>query len=239
MSARLSRFRNSPAGTRELQESRHSSSKLIVNGLYFSLSRMTDGESGSRYETFGVPGLLRRARNAYGNLIRQEFADAGFDDMPRHGAYVLARVYGGISAPADLTRDLGISKQAVSQLIDTMVMRGYLERTPDAEDRRRMALSLSPRGEAAATAGWQAATQADAELASRLSPDGVAALRAGLITLCQMADESDAAGPGEHSHGEHSHGEHSHSEHSHSEHSHSEHSHSEHRHEHHNHDHGT
>lgn len=30
-------------------------------------------------------------------------------------------------------------------LIDTMVMRGYLERTPDTEDRRRMLLHLTPR----------------------------------------------------------------------------------------------
>ena len=50
------------------------------------------------------------------------------------------------SAFAALTRELGISKQAVSQLIDTMVMRGYLERTPDTEDRRRMLLTLTPRG---------------------------------------------------------------------------------------------
>ena len=57
-----------------------------------------------------------------------------------------------------LTRELGISKQAVSQLIDTMVMRGYLERTPDAEDRRRMLLHLTPRGRAAATVAWEAAT---------------------------------------------------------------------------------
>ena len=162
-----------------------------------------------------MPGLLRGARKAYGNLIRQAFADEGFDDMPRHGAYVLARVYGGSSAPADFAHDLGISKQGVSQLVDTMVMRGYLARAPDAEDRRRMELTLTPRGEAAATAGWQAATQADTELASRLSPDGVAALRAGLITLCQMADETDAAGPSEHGHSEHGHSEHGHGHHGH------------------------
>jgi DNA-binding MarR family transcriptional regulator len=176
---------------------------------------MTDGESGSRYEALSMPGLLRGARKAYGNLIREAFADEGFDDMPRHGAYVLARVYGGSSAPADFAHDLGISKQGVSQLVDTMVMRGYLARAPDAEDRRRMELTLTPRGEAAATAGWQAATQADTELASRLSPDGVAALRAGLITLCQMADETDAAGPGEHSQSEHGHSDHDHGHHSH------------------------
>src|ERR1700757_3592689 len=172
---------------------------------------MTDRESVSRFDTLSMPGLLRGARKAYGNLIRQEFADAGFDDMPRHGAYVLARVYGDSSASADFARDLNISKQAVSQLVDTMVMRGYLARTPDTEDRRRMVLTLTPRGEEAATAGWRAASEADAELASRLSPEGVAALRAGLITLCQMADESDAAASqGGHRHDHHAHGGHDH-----------------------------
>jgi DNA-binding MarR family transcriptional regulator len=171
---------------------------------------MSDRESGSRYDTMGIPGLLRRARKAYGNPVNQAFADAGFDDIPRNGAYVLARVYDG-SAPADLVRDLGISKQAVSQLIDTMVMRGYLARTPDTEDRRRMVLTLTPRGEAAATVSWQAASGADTELASRLSADGIAALRAGLVALCRMADETDAAA----SHAEHSHDHHSHDHHSH------------------------
>jgi DNA-binding MarR family transcriptional regulator len=174
----------------------------------------------------GIPGLLRRARKAYGNLVSQAFADAGFDDVPRNGAYVLARVYDDSSAPADFVRDLGISKQAVSQLIDTMVMRGYLARTPDTEDRRRMVLTLTPRGEAAAIAGWQAASRADTELASRLSADEVAALRAGLVALCQMADESDAtASHADHSHPDHSHGEHRHDGHSHGEHGHDGHSH--------------
>jgi DNA-binding MarR family transcriptional regulator len=189
------------------------------------LGGMTDGESGSRYDTLGIPGLLRRARKAYGNVVSQAFADAGFDDLPRNGAYVLARVYSDSSASGDLARDLGISKQAVSQLIDTMVMRGYLARTPDTEDRRRMLLSLTPRGEAAATVSWQAATEADTELASRLSADGIAALRAGLVTLCKMADETDsAASHGEHSHHEHSHGDHSDGDLSNGEHGHGDHS---------------
>ena len=147
----------------------------------------------SRYDQMGIPGLLRGARKAYGSVVRQAFAEAGFDDMPRNGAYVLARVYDDRAALATLTRELGISKQAVSQLIDTMVMRGYLDRTPDTEDRRRMLLTLTPRGEAAATVSWHAATGADEELERRLTPDGVAALRAGLVTLCEMASEFDAA----------------------------------------------
>lgn len=143
----------------------------------------------SIYRELGIPGLLRGARKAYGNVVRQAFADAGFDDIPRNGAYVLARVHDDNAALPALTRQLGISKQAVSQLIDTMVTRGYLERTPDPADRRRMLLTLTPRGDAAATVSWQAATEADDELERRLTPAGVAALRTGLITLCEMADD--------------------------------------------------
>ena len=86
----------------------------------------------------------------------------------------------------NLTRELGISKQAVSQLIDTMVMRGYLERHEDPADRRRMLIALTPRGRAAARVSWEAASEVDAALASQLTPAGVEALRTGLRTLAAM-----------------------------------------------------
>jgi DNA-binding MarR family transcriptional regulator len=144
------------------------------------------------YQQLGVPGLLRLARRAYGNAVRTALAESGFDDVPRNGAYLLARVYGGRYAVADLIRGLGISKQAVSQLVDTMVTRGYIEREPDADDRRRMRLTLTPRGAAAATVSWQAAMRTDEELEQRISTDGVDALRHGLIALCEMSDEEPA-----------------------------------------------
>jgi DNA-binding MarR family transcriptional regulator len=154
-------------------------------------------EADAMYQQLGVPGLLRGARRAYGNAVRAALAESGFDDMPRNGAYLLARVYDGRYAVADLTRGLGISKQAVSQLVDTMVTRGYVERKPDADDRRRMQLTLTPRGEAAATVSWQAATRVDEELERRLSADGVGALRHGLIALCELSDEQPAESDGE------------------------------------------
>jgi DNA-binding MarR family transcriptional regulator len=152
---------------------------------------MTDGAG---YDTMGIPGLLRAARKAYRSAVSGAFAAAGFDDVPRNGAYVLARVYDSTSPLGRLTRELGISKQAVSQLIDTMVMRGYLERTPDAEDRRRMLITLTARGEAAARVAWLAASEVDDELAGRLTPAGVAALRQGLVALAEIAESGPAHG---------------------------------------------
>ena len=44
--------------------------------------------------------------------------------------------------------------QAAGQLVDTLVMRGYLERQTDPDDRRRLVVRLTERGaEAAAGAG--------------------------------------------------------------------------------------
>jgi DNA-binding MarR family transcriptional regulator len=140
----------------------------------------------SPLDSMGIAGLLRAARKAYGNAVRDAFADGGFDDIPRNGAYVLARTHDDASPLPNLTRELGISKQAVSQLIDTMVMRGYLERHEDPADRRRMLITLTGRGQAAARVSWLAANEVDAELADRLTPAGVEALRTGLRALAEM-----------------------------------------------------
>jgi len=45
---------------------------------------------------------------------------------------------------------MGISKQAISQLIETLVTLGYVARRPAAEDRRRTLLHLTTRGARAA-----------------------------------------------------------------------------------------
>jgi DNA-binding MarR family transcriptional regulator len=144
---------------------------------------------GSPLDSMGIAGLLRAARKTYGNAVRDALADAGFDDIPRNGAYVLARTHDDASPLPNLTRELGISKQAVSQLIDTMVMRGYLERHEDPADRRRMLIALTARGRAAARVSWEAASEVDAELAGQLTPAGVEALRTGLRTLAEMGWE--------------------------------------------------
>jgi len=95
----------------------------------------------------------------------------------------------------DLVRGLGVSKQAGSQVIDTLVVRGYLERTPDPDDRRRMTVSLTARGRVAAAASRSAVDRVDAELVARIGADPVAAARAALGALIAIGrDQTIAAG---------------------------------------------
>jgi DNA-binding MarR family transcriptional regulator len=94
-------------------------------------------------------------------------------------------------------RQLGVSKQAASQLIDTLVVRGYLDREVNPEDRRRVTVVVTERGRAAAAAVGAGVEAIDEELATLISPGELAALRGGLIALCDIRDrleEADRAG---------------------------------------------
>ena len=137
------------------------------------------------YEVVSIPALLRHARYTYGTAMREALREAGFDDIPNNGLYVI----GGLALGAGdlplsvLIRDLRISKQAAGQLVDAMVERGYLERMQDPEDRRRQVLALTPRGRNAAQVQSAAAARIDALLAERVGAAGPGKLRTLLAVL--------------------------------------------------------
>ena len=135
-----------------------------------------------------LPALLRAARGAYGQAIRTRLEAVGCDDLPRNGLYIIGGMAGHRGSAGDLIRQLGVSKQAASQLVDTLVVRGYLVREVTPADRRRVAIDLTERGRAAAAAVREGVQAVDAELSERLSPADLAGLRAGLVALCDIRD---------------------------------------------------
>ena len=88
-----------------------------------------------------IPALLRAARGSYARVIAVYLVDAGFDDLPRNGAFVLGGMANWGGSAADMIRGLDVSKQVASQLIDALVLRGYLTREINPEDRRRMLMA--------------------------------------------------------------------------------------------------
>jgi DNA-binding MarR family transcriptional regulator len=135
-----------------------------------------------------MPALLRHARNTYGRTMRAALDQAGFDDIPANGLYViggLARGAGGVPI-RQLVRELGITKQGAGQLVDTLVARGYLMRTPDEADRRQLIVTLTERGRAAAEVQASARAMIDEALAAIVGKDDVAAARRTLTALIGM-----------------------------------------------------
>jgi DNA-binding MarR family transcriptional regulator len=142
-----------------------------------------------------LPALLRHARSTYGRAKRGALEAAGYNDVPANGMYViggLAMGAGGVPI-RQLVRELGISKQAAGQLVDTLVARGYLVRRPDDEDRRQLIVTLTKRGRAAAETQAAARAQIDAALSNCVGTADVAATRRALTALIDIGAEQRTA----------------------------------------------
>jgi DNA-binding MarR family transcriptional regulator len=139
-----------------------------------------------------IPALLRGARGSYGNTIAAMLAAAGFEDLPRNGPFVLGGMANHGGSAVEMIRGLGVSRQAASQLIDTLVLRGYLSRQINSDDRRRMDIELTERGRAAAAVVRDAVTKVDRQLTAMLSPGELAGLRAGLAALGTINERTQA-----------------------------------------------
>jgi len=140
-----------------------------------------------------IPALLGAARGSYAQAIRVHLAGAGFDDLPRNGGFVLGGMASHGGSAVDMIRGLGVSKQAASQLIDTLVLRGYLTRDTNPNDRRRMTIELTDRGRAAAAAVRSGVQAIDTELARMLTPAELAGLRSGLAALGRIKERLQEA----------------------------------------------
>ena len=136
-----------------------------------------------------VPMLLRAARLTYAEAIREELISAGLSDLPRNGTFVIRAIEHSSEPLSDIARDLSVSKQAASKLIDLLVVRGFLVRTADATDRRRIILELTDRGRAAAEVVEVGTNRVDKDLAAALSPTQLAGFKAGLKVLLNLSGQ--------------------------------------------------
>ena len=138
--------------------------------------------------------LLRAARAAYGAAVRAALAEAGFDDMPRQGGFVVT-VIANTGAPlSQVIGELRMSKQAGGQLVDSLVTRGYLDRAVDPADRRRLTVSLTERGMAAADVVRSVVRRISDELDERVGPEYVARARVTVAALVEISRELREAG---------------------------------------------
>lgn len=138
-----------------------------------------------RCEQVSLLQLMREARDVYRRAIRGALERAGCDDLPRNAIVVLTSlaqqpVTDAYSPQSDVIASLGLSKQMASQLIDTLVVRSYLDRRNDPVDRRRMELRLTPRGRRTATVIQEAVDEIEAAVSKLISADEQRGMRAGL-----------------------------------------------------------
>ena len=136
--------------------------------------------------------LLRRAVRRYRFPVSEALEAGGFGDLPQQGIWAvsaLARAGSRVSG-RDLVTRMGISKQAVSQLVETLVTLGYVVRDAAAEDRRRTLLHLTTRGRHAARIIDTTVAEMEETMANTIGPERLQELHRALVELDQASVSS-------------------------------------------------
>jgi DNA-binding MarR family transcriptional regulator len=143
------------------------------------------------FDDVPLSALLRAAQRTYTEAVDRAQSKIGCDDLPQSGAYILSAMHWTGASLDAVLRWMGVTKQAVSQAIDTLVVRGYLERSEDPEDRRRIKLVLTARGRAAGAAARSAIGLVDRRLGAKVGAQRIAATRATLAALILLRQQSE------------------------------------------------
>jgi DNA-binding MarR family transcriptional regulator len=134
---------------------------------------------------FSIPELMRVARGSYKRAADAQLADGGFEDLPTASGYLLGYLANDEESIPEMIEGLGIKKREFSQLVDTLVLRGYLTRVIDPKD-GMASVTLTERGRAANEAIYEGCRYVDDELERRLSEAEMAGLRRGLAVLGEI-----------------------------------------------------
>ena len=145
------------------------------------------------YDTAAFPALLRAARATYASAIHRAQLATGFDDIPRNGTFVIGVVARAEAPLSEVILELGLSKQAAGQLVDTLVLRGYLDRTTDTEDRRRLTVSLTERGRAVAAVTRAAIEHLDTDILACAGDEHVGHTRKTLAIIALQGRQAGEA----------------------------------------------
>jgi len=136
--------------------------------------------------------LARRLVRGISERTRRELAGAGFRDLrPVHNV-VFALLQRGGRRITDMASDVGVTKQAVTLLVDHLEGGGYVERVADPSDRRAKLVVLTDRGRAAAAASAAIVEEIDRGFAARL---GSARLTEVKASLRELVVSLDGGGP--------------------------------------------
>jgi DNA-binding MarR family transcriptional regulator len=105
---------------------------------------------GPRPDQPPLPWLLRRTTRLFNAPLRAALSAAGFSDLSQRAMWAVHALAERAQSATELVDVLQVTKQAVSPLVEELVVAGYVGRDADPSDRRRTLLRLTPRGADAA-----------------------------------------------------------------------------------------
>ncbi|WP_159873545.1 MULTISPECIES: MarR family transcriptional regulator [unclassified Raoultella] len=115
-------------------------------------------------------GLLIHLANQYKDqLISQYFSGM---DITAAQFKVLISIYKGVTSPVEISKNLVMDAGAMSRMVDRMVKRDLINRSPNPQDKRQVVLALTGKGELICERFVnEALASIISDLTARLTPD--------------------------------------------------------------------
>ena len=127
--------------------------------------------------------LFRDARSAIDAAVRADLARNGFGDVaPAHSA-LLRNIGEEGSRHSELAADAGVSRQAITKLVDELERLDLVRRDPDPDDGRGVIIRYTDRGRAGLAIARKRMLALERDYAARVGAERWAEVRSTLETL--------------------------------------------------------
>jgi DNA-binding MarR family transcriptional regulator len=130
-----------------------------------------------------VPALVQLLARSGAERLRADFAAQGMPGLRPVHALLLIPLAGGGRHASSIAADLGVTRQAIAQIVTTLERDGYVRRVTDPGDARAKLICLTPRGRQALRTMRASARALEETWRQRLGASRLADLRDTLLAL--------------------------------------------------------
>jgi DNA-binding MarR family transcriptional regulator len=123
---------------------------------------------------------LLRGLYWFDNALQSALKKSGFESVTRAQSLILLNIMTGERRAARLANNLGVSRQAMSQMLAEMEKRGLVTFREDNEDKRAQVVLFSEESRDIRNAALRILARLERELENRIGARNVAALRKAL-----------------------------------------------------------
>jgi DNA-binding MarR family transcriptional regulator len=134
--------------------------------------------------------LLLRAFYWFEEALQRHMKARGWEKLPRSQSVALVNITLGVRRSSELARNLGVSRQAMSQIVQELQAKGFITLHPDPSDGRAHIIGPNERSVRNREDAQSIMAVLEVELARRLGKEQVATLRRAL-----SADWGDIPSP--------------------------------------------
>lgn len=142
-------------------------------------SRMTDSEE------LPIGMIAQQLHRAFEAECFARLAAAGFTGLRMRHSVLLNALGPDGGRITQLAAELGMTKQAMGEMIDDLESNGYLERTSDPSDRRARVIRFTAKGQDALAMAFEVIPAIEREYAERVGADRYLAAKR---TIAELVD---------------------------------------------------